>query len=186
MSRVIIDRSSVLLGMGDVYVLDASSSNYGNKESVSTKANLLSRMDNVRLYIKKTNTETKTLIEGIVFDDEIFTEKMEFFLEFEIYEHNAKTQTVLFGGGLTDVATALGSLMLTPKNLRFEVKFKFPIGNKVMWYILPKCKSVSDFDFGPSNTEGFTMKGTFKALPAVNDHAIWYSTTTPCFNNYTV
>lgn len=186
MSKTIIDKSSILLGSGDVYVLDASSGNYGNHQTIATKANLLSRMDNVRIHIKKTNTVTKTLVEGIVMDDEVFTDKMEFFLEFNAYEHNNKTQAVLFGGALTDISLALGSLMINPKNLRFEVKFTFPVGNKSMWYILPKCKSVSDFDFSPSSTEGFTNKGIFRALPAVNENAIWYTTTTPCFNSYIV
>lgn len=186
MSKTIIDKSSVLLGSGDVYVLDAVSGNYGNHEAISTKSNLLCKMDNVRIHIKKKDTITKQIINGMVMDDEIFTHEMEFFLEFTAWEHNAKTQSVLFGGGVTDVSLALSSLMLTPKNLRFEIKFTYPLGNKFMWYILPKCKAVSDFDFSPGNTEGFANKGVFRALPAVNENAIWYTTTTPCFHNYIV
>ena len=186
MSKTVIDRSSILLGSGDVFVVDALSANYSNKESVTTKANLLCRMDNVRIHTKKKDTITKQIINGMVMDDEIFTHEMEFFLEFSAYEHNAKTQSVLFGGGVTDVSLALASMMLAPKNLRFEIKFTYPLGNKFMWYILPKCKAVSDFDFSPGNTEGFTNKGIFRALPAVNENAIWYTTTTPCFHNYIV
>ena len=186
MSKTIIDKSSVLLGSGDVYVLDAVFGNYGNHESISTKADLLCRMDNVRIHIKKKDTITKKLINGMVMDDQVFTHQMEFFLEFSAYEHNTKTQAVLFGGGVTDVALALSSLMIRPKNLRFEIKFRFPVDGKLMWYILPKCKAVSDFDFSPGNTEGFTNKGIFRALPAVDENAIWYETTTPCFHNYIV
>lgn len=186
MSKTIVDKSSILLGMGDVFVMDAATANYSNHESIATKANLLCRMDNVRLYTKKKSTITKQLVNGIVMDDEIYTEEMEFFIEFGAYEHNAKTQSVLFGGSLTDVALALGSMMRSPKNMRFEIKFTFPIGNKFMWYIFPKCKSVSDFDFSPGNTEGFQNKGVFRALPAVNENAIWYETTTPAFHNYII
>ena len=184
MSKTIIDRSSILLGSGDVYVLDASSGNYGNHQAISTKDNLLCRMDNVRIHIKKTDTITKTLVNGMVMDDEIFTNKMEFFFEFNAYEHTLKTQAVIFGGALTDAAQGLATLMIRPKNLRFEVKFTYPDKSKALWYILPKCKSVSDFDFSPGNTDGATMKAIFRALPAVNENAIWYTTTTPCFNSY--
>ena len=186
MSKTIIDKSSILLGMGEVFVIDAATANYSNHESITTKNDLLCRMENIRINIKKTDVITKKIVNGIVMDDEIFTNKMEFFLEFEAYEHNAKTQSVLFGGSVTDVSLALSSLMLTPKNLRFEVKFTFPVGNKFMWYVLPKCKAVSDFDFSPGNTEGFKNKGVFRALPAVTESAIWYTTTTPCFHNYII
>jgi hypothetical protein len=186
MSKTIVDRSAVLLGSGDVYVLDAASGNYGNHEAISTKANLLCRMDNVRIHIKKKDTITKQIINGMVMDDEVFTHQMEFFFEFTAYEHNAKTQAVLFGGALTDVSLALGTLMIKPKNLRFEVKFTYPLGNKFMWYILPKCQAVSDFEFSPGNTEGFTTKGVFRALPAVTENAIWYTTATPCFHSYII
>ncbi|MDY0189088.1 MAG: hypothetical protein RBR16_14325 [Syntrophus sp. (in: bacteria)] len=186
MSKTIIDRSSILLGSGDVFVVDALSANYSNKESATTKANLLCRMDGIKIYTKTKNTITKQLVNGIVMDDDIFTTEMEFFLEFGAYEHNAKTQSVLFGGGVTDVSLALGSMMASRKNLRFEVKFTYPIGDKFMWYIFPKCKSVSDFEFNPGDNEGFKSKGIFRALPAVNENVIWYEATTPAFNNYIV
>ena len=186
MSKTIIDRSSILLGSGDVFVIDAVSGNYSSNMSIATKTDLLCRMDNVRLYTKSKHTITKQVINGIVMDDEIFTTEMEFFIEFGAYEHNIKTQSVLFGGGVTDVSLALGSMMASRKNLRFEVKFTFPLDNKFMWYIFPKCKSVSDFDFSPGNTEGFQNKGVFRALPAVNENAIWYETSTPAFHNYIV
>ena len=186
MSKRFVDRSSVLLGMGDVFVLDAASGNYSSNTAVSTKTNLLGKMENVRIYSKRDISVTKQLVNGIVHDDEVLVEGVEFFLEFNIYEHNSKTQAALFGGALTDTALALGSMVNSPKKLRFEVKFTFPISTKYMWYVFPKCVSISDFDFGPTNTEGYKAKGLFKALPATNEHAIWYSSTTPCFNNYII
>jgi len=186
MSKIVIDRSSILLGSGDVYVVDSTTTNFASMVATTNKANLLCKMDKVRIYVKKTDTITKKLVDGIVMDDEIYTNKMEFFFEFVAYEHTTKTQAVMFGGGVTDLSTALGCLMLRPKNLRFEIKFKFPLASKYMWYILPKCRAVSEFDFSPENDQGFTMKGTFRALPAINDNAIWYTATTPCFHNYIV
>ena len=186
MSKRFVDRSSVLLGMGDVFVLDAATANYSSNTAISTSANLLGKMENVRIYSKRDLRITKQLVNGIVHDDEVLIEGVEFLLEFNIYEHNAKTQAALFGGGLTDTSIALGSMMNSPKKLRFEIKFTYPIGTQFMWYILPKCVSVSEFDFGPTNTEGFTNKGIFRALPATNENAIWYTSTTPCFHNYIV
>ena len=53
MSKRFVDRSSVLLGMGDVFVLDAASGNYSSNTAVSTKTNLLGKMENVRIYSKR-------------------------------------------------------------------------------------------------------------------------------------
>lgn len=186
MSNTIIDRSSVLLGMGDVFVLDAVSGNYSSSTAVSTKSDLLGRMENVRIYSKRELKKTKKLVNGLVHDDNVFIEGVEFYLEFNIYEHNAKTQAALFGGGLTETAVALGAIMATPKKLRFEVRFTYPIGNAYMWYIFPKCVATSELDFSPGNSQGFTNKGVFTALPAVDENGIWYDTTTHCFNNYIV
>lgn len=184
MSNTIIDRSSVLLGMGDVFVLDAVSGNYSSSTAVSTKSDLLGRMENVRIYSKKTSTITKQLINGVIHDDDEIIHGIEFFLDFNLYEHSEKTHAALFGGGLTETSVALGAIMNTPKKLRFEVKFTFPIGDKVLWFVFPRCISTSELDFSPNNKEGFAPKGSFKVLPATMENAIWYSTTTPCFNSY--
>ena len=186
MSKKIVDKSSILLGMGDVFVLDAASGNYSSNTAVSTNSNLLGRMENVRIYSKRELTKTKQIVNGLIHDDEIIVEGAEFFLEFNIYEQTTKTQAALFGGALVDISTAMGAILNTPKKLRFEVKFTYPTGNKFMWYIFPRCVSMSELDFGPGNTEGFTSKGIFAALPATNEHAIWYTSTTPCFHNYII
>ena len=186
MSKKIVDKSSILLGMGDVFVLDAASGNYSSNTAISTNANLLGRMENVRIYSKRELTKTKQIVNGLIHDDEIIVEGAEFFLEFNIYEQTTKTQAALFGGALVDISTAMGAILNTPKKLRFEVKFTYPTGNKFMWYIFPRCVSMSELDFGPGNTEGFTSKGIFAALPATNEHAIWYTSTTPCFHNYII
>ena len=186
MSKTIVDKSSILLGMGEVFVLDAASGNYISNTAVSTNYNLLGKMENVRIYSKRDLTLTKQIVNGLLHDDEVIVNGVEFYLEFNIYEQSAKTQAALFGGALIDTTTALGAILNTPKKLRFEVKFTFPIGNRFMWYIFPKCISVSELDFGPTNTEGYKSKGIFKALPATNEHAIWYSSTTPCFHNYII
>jgi hypothetical protein len=186
MSKKIIDKSSILLGMGDVYVLDAAAGNYSSNTSISTNSNLLGRMENVRIYSKRDITVTKQIVNGLIHDDDAIVEGAEFFLEFNLYEHTTKTQAALFGGALVDISTALGAILNSPKKLRFEVKFTFPIGNKYMWYIFPRCISTSELDFGPTNTEGHKMKGLFRALPATNEHAIWYTSTTPCFHNYII
>lgn len=186
MSKKIVDRSSILLGMGDVFVLDAVAGNYSSNTAISTNANLLSKMDGVRVYSKKNSTVTKQIVNGIVHDDEVILNGIEFYLEFSAYEHNAKTQAALFGGALTDISIALGTIMNTPKKLRFEVRFKFPLSDKFMWFIFPRCVAASELDFNPSNTQGYTSKGLFMALPATQEHAIWYTTTTPCFHNYIV
>ena len=59
MSKSIISKESIMLGSGNVYFLDASAGNYVSSTSVATKANLLSRMDNVRVNIKKDLLITK-------------------------------------------------------------------------------------------------------------------------------
>lgn len=186
MSKKIVDKSSILLGMGDVFVLDAAAGNYSSNTAVSTNSNLLGRMENVRIYSKRDLTTTKQIVNGLIHDDDIIVNGVEFYLEFSIYEHNTKTQAALFGGALTDTVLALGSMMNSPKKLRFEVKFKFPTANKFMWYVFPRCVSVSEFDFGPTNTEGYKSKGIFKALPATVEHDIWYTSTTPCFHSYII
>jgi hypothetical protein len=186
MSNKVVDRSSILLGMGDVFVLDAASGNYSSNTAISMKTNLLGKMENVRIHSKKTQRVTKQIVNGIVHDDEPVLEGIEFYLEFELLEHNAKTQAAVFGGALTDTALALGSLMKSPKKLRFEVKFTYPIGTKYMWYIFPRCASVSELDFSPTNSDGHKMKAVFRVLPATVENAIWYTTTTPCFHNYIV
>lgn len=184
MSNKVISKESILLGMGEVFVLDAAAGNYSSNTAISTKANLLGKMENVRIYSKKDSRVTKQLINGIVHDDEPILEGIEFFLEFEILEFNAKTQAAIFGGALTDISSAMSAIMKSPKKLRFEVKFTYPIGTKFMWYIFPRCVSTSELDFSPANTEGHKMKGTFRVLPATVENAIWYTTSTPCFHNY--
>lgn len=186
MSKTIVDKSSILLGMGDVFVLDAASGNYSSNTAISTNSNLLGKMENVRIYSKRDLIVTKQIVNGLIHDDSVIVNGSEFFLEFNIYEQSAKTQAALFGGALVDTSTALGAILKTPKKLRFEVKFTYPVGTKFMWYIFPKCISVSELDFGPTNTEGYKSKGIFRALPATNEHAIWYSSTTPCFHNYII
>ena len=186
MSKKIVDKSSILLGMGDVFVLDAAAGNYSSNTAISTNSNLLGRMEGVRIYSKRDLTVTKQLVNGLVHDDDVIVEGSEFFLEFNIYEQTTKTQAALFGGALVDISTALGAILNTPKKLRFEVKFTYPSKTKFMWYIFPRCVSVSELDFGPTNTEGFTNKGIFRALPATVEHAIWYTSTTPCFHNYII
>lgn len=186
MSNKVISKESILLGMGEVFVLDAVAGNYSSNTAISTKSNLLGKMSNVKIYSKKDLTKTKQIVNGIVHSDGVLLEGIEFFLEFSIYEHNAKTQAALFGGALTDTSVALGAIMKSPKSLRFEVKFKYPVDGKLMWYIFPKCVSLSELDFDPSNSDGFTNKGVFMALPATVENAIWYETSTPCFHNYIV
>ena len=186
MSKKIVDKSSILLGMGDVFVLDAAAGNYSSNTAISTNSNLLGRMEGVRIYSKRDLTITKQLVNGLIYDDEVIVNGAEFYLEFNIYEQTAKTQAALFGGALTDTSIALGSMMNSPKKLRFEVKFKFPTATRYLWYIFPKCVSVSEFDFGPTNTEGYKSKGVFKALPATNEHAIWHTSTTACFHSYII
>lgn len=186
MSNVIVSKESILLGNGDVFVLDAASGNYSSNVSVGSSSDLLGRMSNVRIFSKQKTTRKKQIVNGIIMDEDLILNEIEFGLEFSSYEHNAKTQAALFGGALTDVSIALGAILREKKKLRFEIKFTYPIGNKFMWYIFPKCVADSELDFSPGNTEGFTNKGSFIALPAVNEHAIWYETTTPSFHNYIV
>lgn len=186
MSKKIVDRTSILLGMGDVFVLDAAAGNFSSNTAVATDSNLLGKMENVKIYSKKEMTITKQIVNGIKHDDDALIEGIEFFLEFNIYEHTTKTQAAIFGGALVDVSTAMGAIMNSPKKLRFEVKFTYPTGNKFMWYVFPRCISMSELDFSPTNTEGHTMKGIFRALPATVEHSIWYGSTTPCFHNYIV
>lgn len=186
MSKIFVDKSSILLGIGDVFVLDAASGNYSSNTAISTNANLLGRMEGVRIYSKRDLTVTKQLVNGLVHDDEVIVEGSEFFLEFNIYEQTTKTQAALFGGALVDISTAMGAILNSPKKLRFEVKFTYPSNTKFMWYIFPRCVSVSELDFAPTNREGYSGKGLFRALPATNEHAIWFSSTTPCFHNYII
>lgn len=186
MSKIVVDKSSILLGMGDVFVLDAAAENYNSITALTTEYNLLGKMENVRIYSKKDQRVTKQIVNGIVYDDEPVLEGIEFYLEFELLEHSAKTQAAVFGGALTDTAAALGALLKTPKKLRFEVKFTYPIGIRYMWYVFPKCASVSELDFSPTNTEGHKMKAIFRILPATSENAIWYTATTPSFHNYIV
>ena len=186
MSKKFVDRSSVLLGMGDVFVLDAASENYSSNTAISTKTNLLGKMENVRIYSKTDKRVTKQIVNGIIHDDEVLIEGVEMFLEFELLEHNSKTQAAVFGGALVDTADAMSSLLKSPKKLRFEVKFTYPIGTKYMWYIFPRCASVSELDFSPTNSEGHKMKAIFRMLPATVENAIWYTTSTPCFHNYII
>ena len=184
MSKSIISKESIMLGSGNVYFLDAGVGNYATSTSMTTKENLLSRMDNVRINIKKDLLITKQMVNGLVLDKDAHVKGYEIFLEFDYYEYNAKNLSSFLGGATTDVSTILNQFKSSPKKMRIEVEFKFPAGGKTLWYIFPKCISVSDLDFAPSNTEGATNRGSFRALPATDESVIWYQTSTYSFNSY--
>lgn len=182
MSNRIVDKNSILLGMGDVYVAQAVPNNYSETDPICTEADLFSRMKDVRIYSKKDLHTTKAPVNGILYTDDVYLVGIDLFLEFSVYEHNARTQATIFGGNITDVTNAMSSIIQHPTPLRFEVCFTFPVAGNKLWYIFPKCISITDLDFAPSETEGFTSRGAFHILPAVQEHAVWYSTPTPCFN----
>jgi hypothetical protein len=184
MSNKFVSKESVLLGMGDVYVAQADPANYSEINPILTSANLFSRMKDVRIYSKKDLHITKSPVNGILYTDEVLLTGIEMFLEFSIYEHNARTQASIFGGNLTDLTNAMSSIIANPLPFRFEVCFTFPINKKKMWYVFPKCISITDLDFAPTEAEGFTSRGVFQLVPAVSNNAVWYSASTPIFNVY--
>ena len=181
-SNRIIDKNSLLLGSGEVFFLDASASNYGMITPLATTTNLLSRMDNIKINVKRTFYVPKEAEQDVIVDGKPSPIAVAQSLEFLYYEHNQKTQTVFFGGKTTDVGKALYYLMRAPNPLRIEVKFTYPITKAALWYIFPKCYSMSELSFGPSNSEGFTDKGVFSIQSAAKENSVWYTTTTPCFN----
>ena len=181
-SNRILDKQSIMLGSGEVFFMDATVSNYGTITPVSAVSNLLSRMENIKINVKRTFYSPKESVNGILQPGEPRLTEVDQSLEFLYYEQNQKTHTVIFGGKTTDVGKALYYLTRQPNPMRIEIKFTYPISKAALWYIFPKCYSMSELSFGPSNTEGFTDKGLFRIKEAGTENAIWYTATTPSFN----
>lgn len=187
MSNVIKDKTRIILGIGEVFFVDASSSNYSSTTSVCTETNLVSKMANVRLYAKKDVNLTKRLVDGIIQDDGISVISSEFFVELAFYEYSDIANQIMYGDKiLASTLPVFGGILKEPSPIRIEIKFKFPAGNKFWWYVFPKCLSITDFDFAPGNSEGFTTKTVFRAMPCVDENYAWYSTSTPSFHSYMV
>ena len=187
MSNIIKDKTRVLLGMGEVYFIDASSSNYSSITSVCTSSNLVSKMANARIYSKKEIRTTRRLVDGLLQDDDIGIISAEFFIELGFYEYSDIANKVMYGDKIIgSTLPTVGGILKDPSPIRIEVRFKFPAGNNYWWYVFPKCKSITDLDFSPGNSEGFATKVTFRAMPCVDENYAWYSTSTPSFHSYMV
>ena len=187
MSNYIKDKTKVMLGMGEVYFVDASSSNYSSITSVCTSTNLVSKMANVRLYSKKDSKLSKRLVDGIIQDDELDVIGSEFFVELGFYEYSDIANRIMYGDKIVgSTLPMMGGILKKPAPIRIEVRFKFPAGNNYWWYVFPKCNSITDLDFSPGNSEGFSTKTLFRALPCVDENYAWYSTSTPSFHSYMV
>ena len=187
MSNFIKDKTKVMLGMGEVYFMDASSSNYPSITSVCGSSNLVSKMANVRMYSKKDVKLSKKLVDGIIQDDRLSIVGSEFFVELGFYEYSDTANKIMYGDKIIGSTLSLvGGILKSPAPIRIEVRFKVPAGNNYWWYIFPKCNSITDLDFSPGNSEGFSTKTLFRALPCADENAAWYSTSTPSFNSYMV